>query len=222
MTPWERLCCLVFPNRCLLCGRAVLPERLFCPQCAGALPEEWVSRQLYLKEAPDGVLQVKACLPFEKGFRRTLHRFKFEEERALAKPIGQLMGEAARSFGLGFQAVVWVPMSDKRLRQRGFNQSELLAKVVARELGVPALGTLTQTRETGFQHTMSLAQRADNVRDAYRVGIPVEGMNLLLVDDIVTTGATLFSCAKVLYQGGAQSVWGLCAGATPQLPGRNP
>lgn len=54
----------------------------------------------------EGVLLVKACLPYERGFRRTLHRLKFEEERALAKPIGQMMGEAARSFGLAFQAVV--------------------------------------------------------------------------------------------------------------------
>lgn len=220
LTVGERLCCLVFPTRCLCCGRAVLPERLFCSGCAESLPGDWVCRQLYLKEAPEGVLQVKACLPYEKGFRRTLQRFKFEEERALAKPIGQLMGEAARSFGLAFQAVVWVPMSDKRLRQRGYNQSELLARVIARELDLPPLAALDQIRETGFQHTMPLVRRVDNVRDAYRVSRPVAGKDLLLVDDIVTTGATLLSCAKTLYQGGARSVWGLCAGATPRIAGR--
>lgn len=214
LTLGERLCCVVFPARCLCCGRAVLPERLFCDSCAGSLPEDWENRKLYLKEAPEGVLQVKACLPYDQGFRRTLHRLKFQEERALAKPIGQLMGEAARSFGLVFQAVVWVPMSDKKLRQRGYNQSELLARSVAKELNLPALAALEQVRETGFQHTKSLVQRVDNVRDAYRATHAVAGKDLLLVDDIITTGATLLSCTQSLYLAGAKSVCGLCAAST--------
>ena len=167
-----------------------------------------------MKEAPEGVLQVKACLPYDQGFRRTLHRLKFQEERALAKPIGQLMGEAARSFGLAFQAVVWVPMSDKKLRQRGYNQSELLARSMAKELNLPALAALEQVRETGFQHTKSLVQRVDNVRDAYRATHAVAGKDLLLVDDIITTGATLLSCTQSLYLAGAKSVCGLCAAST--------
>ena len=214
LTLGERLCCTVFPARCLCCGRAVLPARLFCQECAGSLPEAWVERRLYLKAAPEGVLLVKACLPYERGFRRTLHRLKFEEERALAKPIGQMMGEAARSFGLAFQAVVWTPMSDKKLRQRGYNQSELLARTVAKELGLPALAALEQVRDTGSQHSLSLVQRVDNVRDAYRASPFVKGKELLLVDDIVTTGATLLSCAQSLYRAGAKSVCGLCAANT--------
>lgn len=203
----------------------MLPERLFCDPCAASLPEDWITRKLYAEEAPEGILQVTACLPYDRGFRRTLHRLKFEEERALAKPIGQLMGEAARSSGLAFQAVVWVPMSRRKLRQRGYNQSQLLARAVAKELGIPALAALEQVRETEVQHSLSPAERMDNVREAYRAAPEVAGKDLLLVDDIVTTGATLLSCAQILYRAGARSVRGLCAANTflrPYEEGEDP
>lgn len=208
----ERLWCLFLPARCLCCGRAVRPERLFCPGCVPALPKEPLSREFPLSGG--GSLAVAACFPYEKGFRRTLHRLKFQEERALARPLGTLMAEAASSLGEDFDGVTWVPMSPQKLRRRGYNQSELLAKAVAKELGLPAWDLLEQVRETDTQHSLTRAQRADNVRGAYRAKGATLGKRVLLVDDIVTTGATLRACAQGLYGAGAQKVCAVCAANT--------
>lgn len=208
----ERLWCLFLPARCLCCGRAVRPERLFCPGCVPALPKEPLSREFPLPGG--GFLAVAACFPYEKGFRRTLHRLKFQEERALARPLGLLMAEAASSLGEELDGVTWVPMSPQKLRRRGYNQSELLAKAVAKELGLPAWNLLEQVRETDTQHSLTRAQRADNVRGAYRAKSATLGKRVLLVDDIVTTGATLRACAQGLYGAGAQKVCAVCAANT--------
>lgn len=220
----ERAWCLFFPARCLLCGRAVHAEQLFCAGCAANLPETPFFREFPLA---GGWLHVLAPLSYEGGFRRTLHRLKFQEERGLAKPIGQMMAQAAEGFETPFDGVAWVPMSPKKLRKRGYNQSELLAKAVAKELGLPAWDLLEQVRETDTQHSLTRAQRADNVRGAYRAKSAALGKRLLLVDDIVTTGATLRACAQGLYGAGAQKVCAVCAANTAfsrreELPSAEP
>ena len=124
------------------------------------------------------------------------------------------MAEAASSLGEELDGVTWVPMSPQKLRRRGYNQSELLAKAVAKELGLPAWNLLEQVRETDTQHSLTRAQRADNVRGAYRAKSATLGKRVLLVDDIVTTGATLRACAQGLYGAGAQKVCAVCAANT--------
>ena len=193
------------------------PERLFCPACAGALPKEPILRAFPLEGAEAGRLTVASSLLYEKGFRHTLHRLKFQEERALAGPIGQMMAQTAQALGMPFDGVTWVPMSPKKLQRRGYNQSQLLARSVARELKLPSWGLLEQVKETQTQHQLTRVQRADNVRGVYRASGAALGKRLLLVDDIVTTGATLRSCAQALYRAGTGSVTGLCS-ASASIP----
>ena len=195
----------------------VRPERLFCAQCEGQLPKEPLSREFPLGNR---TLPVLAALPYRDGFRQALHRLKFQQERSLALPMAQAMAQAAGGllipgFPQGFDGVAWVPMSPEKLRARGYNQSELLARYLARELGLPPLPLLRQTRQTQPQHSLSRPQRADNVRNAYAASQEARGRRVLLVDDIVTTGATLRACAQALYQAGAQDVACLCAANTP-------
>ena len=214
--------CLFFPARCLTCGKAVRAQRLVCRACAASLPQKPFFQEFPLSQAQEGRLAVVAPLSYEKGTRRTLRRLKFQEERALAKPLAALMAQAVGQWGREFDGVVWVPMSPKKLQQRGYNQSQLLAKALAKELGLPWWTLLEQARETATQHNLTRAQRADNVRGAYRARAEAAGQRLLLVDDIVTTGATLRACAQALYEAGARSVGAVCAARTPCSPGREP
>lgn len=216
LTLKERVLCLVFPARCLNCGRAVLPERLFCEDCVPKLPREPFLREFPLEGRK---LTVAAPLLYEEDFRQTLRRLKFQEEWGLCQPMALVMAEAAGSLSGEHTLVTWVPMSDKKLRMRGYNQSALLGRAVAKELGLPGREVLEQTREMETQHTLNRPQRADNVRDAYRARSSVRGERILLVDDIVTTGATLRSCAKALYQAGAAGVECLCAASSAFRPG---
>ena len=158
-------------------------------------------------------LPVASPLPYELGFRTTLHQYKFKGRHRLAKPIGLLMADTAKVFPNSFHCVTYVPLHPKNRRARGYDQSELLARHLGKALGLPALDLLEKIRKTGTQHELNAAQRAGNVQGAYRCHskIRLDRQSVLLIDDIVTTGSTLRECAAALYEAGAWSVCALCA-----------
>ncbi len=198
----------LFPPKCLVCGRPA-PEGL-CPACRKQLPPEPLCRTLTL---PDGNnLPVRCPLPYEGPYREALHRLKFQGRRALAQPLGTLMARAVSS-GAAYDGVTYVPLSEKSRRARGYDQSRLLADRVGALLQLPVLELLSKVRETDVQHQLPGSQRMENVRGAYQAK-NAAGLRLLLIDDIVTTGATLLTCAQTLYGAGAAAVDGLCAADT--------
>lgn len=208
----ERLLCLLFPQRCLLCGKIISPGENVCPACEKNLPEQPLMRSFKVDNRDLTVLSVAE---YRDGFRETLHRYKFKNEFGLSRQIGRLMAKAVADTA-HFDIVTWVPMSRSKKRLRGYDQSELLAKSVARQLGVPCVWLLEKIRETDTQHELSRADRADNIKNAYRASSTAGGKNIILIDDIVTTGATLCECAAELYAAGAKSILGLCAADTPE------
>jgi ComF family protein len=141
-----------------------------------------------------------------------LHRLKYRGWGALARPLGDLLGQALVVEGLPAAAVLAVPLHPARERRRGSNQSELLARRVRvlHSLPRPA-GRLVRMRDTPPQVGLDRLRRKQNVSAAFEWhGAPLRGMPLLLVDDVVTTGATLESCAQALRDAGA----GLVTAAT--------
>lgn len=207
----ERFLSLLFPARCLLCGRVIPAGEIFCRDCAKELPERPFFRRIALPGAGAEGFSVYSSMSYEGGFRKSIHRLKFRGQKSIAAPMGRLLAESIRDRGLSFDAVTWVPMTEKKRRERGYDQSELLAKAVAKEWKLPCLPLLKKVRENKTQHELSGRQRLLNVRNAYRAEQEAEGKALLLIDDIVTTGATIGECAKMLYAAGAHKVTGLCA-----------
>ena len=193
---------MLFPGGCLICGKVSPGGPDLCPACREGLPEEIYRRELGF---PAG-----APFRYRGGVQKTLWRVKFRGERGWINPLGRWMAGAARDLPEA-DCVTWVPMSPAKQRRRGYNQSQLLAKVVARCLGLPAQGLLTGTRETATQHDLARAERFANVEGAYEALPGAAGKRVLLVDDILTTGATLMACAQALRQAGAVSVTGLAA-----------
>ncbi len=148
--------------------------------------------------------------------REMIHRLKYGREMWLARPLASWMHDGLsdpRLRGEPIEALVPVPLHPRRLREREFNQSELLAAGLSRLSGIPVLNALRRLRYTTTQTKLDRKHRRQNLRDAFILSknTRVTNGNLLLVDDVLTTGSTLDACAAALLEGGALSVRALTA-----------
>ncbi len=206
---------LLFPPKCPFCGR-VLDVPGICDACQKALP--WTEGEEAVRRGPDG-FRCAAPLRYEGLAKEGLHRFKFRKMPSAAGPIGELIAQcAAEHFSGEFDTVTWVPVSARRLRQRGYDQARLLAESACRLWDARPLPLLRKTvhnpAQSGLQES---AQRRANVLGVYEPADPerISGRRILLVDDICTTGATLGECVRVLREAGAADVVCAAAALTP-------
>lgn len=178
------------PLRCPGCDLESDHEAGFCPACAPLI-----------EPAPDGL----AVLSYGGPVADAIARFKYGGRTDLAAPLGQLLADGALAYAGQVDCVVPLPLFERRLRERGFNQSALLSECVARALGVPLEASVLQrTRDTPAQAGLSRALRIPNVRGAFSA-IPCE-RRVLLIDDVRTTGATLAAAASALRSAGCPEV----------------
>ena len=202
----EALINLLFPPKCPFCGK-VLETPGICPACEKALP--WTAETEGLRQGPGG-LRCAAPLWYEGLTREGLLRFKFQGASAAAESLGELVARcAAERFSGEFDAVTWVPVSKKRLRKRGYDQAKLLAGELSERTGIPCCRLLKKTRNNPAQSgTGGAEKRRANVSGVYTALKPekIKGKSILLVDDIVTTGATLSECGRILLSAGAGEV----------------
>jgi ComF family protein len=154
---------------------------------------------------------------FDGVLRQAIHRFKYERLAAMADPFGDMLADYWRAEQLAADWLIPVPLHPSRERDRGYNQSELLARQLARRVNVPVSSHgLRRIRATAVQMTLNAAQRRENVAGAFECGEQrVRGKRVVIVDDVGTTGATLEACAQAVLQAGAASVMGLTLARTP-------
>ncbi len=146
--------------------------------------------------------------------RTAVLRLKYRNHRRLAAPLGQMMATAWRQQQgtSGADSLVPVPLYAGRLEERGFNQATLLAREIARILGLPVdAAGLARVRATEPQFSLHPGERHQNVHGAFACNANLAGRRMILVDDVCTTGATLEACAHVLKSAGAADVWALTA-----------
>ena len=200
---------LFFPPKCPFCRRVLKdPRAPLCSQCQPLLP--WLEK----KEAFRKVDHTSGCwspLVYKDTVRECVHRYKFTPIPAYGKPLGLLVAQCVLDHPeITPDVVTWAPLSRKSLKKRGFDQARLLAEEVGRSLDLPVEPLLEKTRETQQQSLLETpSQRKANTLGAYRLrgGANVEGKKILLVDDVLTSGATLGACALALKQGGAGEVY---------------
>lgn len=143
---------------------------------------------------------------YEGTLRQLIHLYKYGRMKPLARPLSDLLARALPR-DQQFDAVVAVPLHWRRKRSRGFNQSELLARSMAKRCGIPMITAVRRRRATTVQAGLSNTRRRENVAGAFEAKADaVKGMRILLVDDVMTTGATASACAQALKRGGAKSV----------------
>lgn len=189
---------LIFPARCEVCKKE--NKESMCPQC--------FSRIKFMKP----YLGIHSVSVYEGVLRTAIHRFKFKKRKRLSQPLGVLLvnylgnGQTVKMDEI--DVIVPVPLHKKRLRERGFNQVELLGESISKYYEVPTIAALERTRDTDLQFGLPREQRFKNVRAAFKISDSkaVYNKRVLLLDDIYTTGATIAECSIVLKRGGAKRV----------------
>jgi len=202
------LLALLFPAKCPFCARIVSPGGI-CAQCEKSIPYT----RSNCRRKGDFFTRCVSPLYYESGVRESLIRFKFNNCKHYAAYYAPLVYDCiAQEFNCDFDIISWVPVSKKRLRKRGYDQSRILAEEVASLFGTQAIPVLEKHRHCPAQSGMGTAEkRKANISGCYRCLNPdlIEDKRILLIDDIITTGATLSECAKTLLRAGAGEV--LCA-----------
>jgi ComF family protein len=197
---------LLFPPKCILCKTILSKDETdLCHNCRKNAPE--FSRA---KSNIPFIAHWTALWYYKDDVRKSIHRFKFGNHRHYAAPYARLLAvRLLEVYSEPFDFLTWVPVSGLRKLKRGYDQSALLAKAVALELGVPAVSALKKVRHTPPQSQLrDAAQRRANVLGAYRIvkKTNLTGKRILLLDDVITTGATASECAKTLLSANAKEV----------------
>ena len=197
---------LLFPPKCVLCRKLLKTgETDLCGTCRVDAPE-YPNRKIKLQFLDS----FAAVWYYEGNVRSSLLRYKFHNARVYSLSYGRILAmKLLRQYPEGFDVLTWVPVSRLRKLRRGYDQVELLAKAVGKELGLAPVPALKKIRNNRPQSRLKdPAARKANVLGAYRLldGTEVRGKRVLLLDDILTTGATAGECARVLLSAGAKEV----------------
>lgn len=213
---------LLFPPRCVHCGA---DGSLFCDTCEAAstrlgtdgvcwtcaLPSKSSTCEICFVEPP-ALNRAIAVFTYQPEIRDAITALKYNDIRAIAPGLGSLLADSVPDQARNrIDALVPVPISRSRMRSRGYNQSELLARKIAEVTGIEMdSNLLARNAESAPQaKAASIKERAANVKDAFSVVGKADGLRILLIDDVMTTGATLNACAKSLKEAGASWVGSL-------------
>jgi len=217
----EKFLDVLLPARCGGCGRLGAwlcdscrrgcrrLEEPLCPRCGVELP--LVRAGCGCRARLRALRRLRAATAYEGPVERAIHRLKYEGWRPVGRPLAGLVADRVAVDGLAAAVLVAVPLHPRRLRERGFNQAELLAAELRRRLRLAAPpGELVRVRDTPPQVGLDRVRRAENMLGAFRwQGQDLAGTAVALIDDVATTGATLEACAQALREGGAGPVTGL-------------
>ena len=217
----------LYPPTCLACRAATEAHGVLCPRCWSAMRfierpycerlgtpfEQDLGEGLISPQAmadPPVFARARAVARFEDGpARQLVHRLKYSDRAELARPIGRWMARAGADILAEADCLAPVPLHPLRLWRRRFNQAAMLAREVSRATGKPCdVGVLLRVKATQSQVGLSRAQRAENVQGAFKVaqGAAVKGLNVVLVDDVLTSGATANAASRALVRAGAKRV----------------
>lgn len=201
---------LLYPRKCVFC-ESVLKDTDICRECEEKLP--YTVGDSAMQKFPF-IDKCVSPLYYKDKVRASVHRYKFGGCSAYSRRYAALMSDCVENNldCRSIDVISWIPLSKKRLRQRGYDQARLLAEEIAAKTGLPCRQLLQKVKNNSAQSlTRDAKQRRENVAGVYALddGADVSGLRILLVDDVVTTGATMSEAARILRKAGAKSVFGV-------------
>ncbi len=211
----EKLIRLVFPAKCMVCEELLFENTplYICPSCEKSLPR--FGRGFVKNTEVQLVDKIFAGFYYKDGIEAAIHTMKFNNHPRLTKTMAKLLWkELIREESVPqFDSIIPIPMYSKKKRQRGYNQTELIANQLSLLSKVEMrTDLLIKNRQTKSQSKLKRQERLDNLKGAFSLGKDIEyleGKNILLVDDVVTTGTTLNTCAKILREQGICSIYAI-------------
>ncbi len=217
----------LLPPACALCLEPLDPPDpdRFCPTCIAQIPPLDEPRcpicALPYPAAAGGGHRCQSCLQEKRVsfsgvtalgahqdlLRDAVHRFKYRNDINLDRPLGKMLARALEPSAAKFDLLVPVPLHQSKLRQRGYNQSMLIARQLSRTLQLPMASDLLRRKDSAaVQKEMAARDRAKNVRGIFTCSRPLSQRSILLVDDVMTSGATARECSRTLLAAGAASI----------------
>ena len=201
----QKLLELIFPRKCVLCQELLKKdEENICPLCIRNL-ESFSSSRYKLKY----ITKWTALWHYENHVRQSIIRYKFSNRPSYGSVYGTYLTEKILQEGITFDMITSVPLSKKRMWKRGYDHTRIIAEQIAVLTAVPYAATLVKSRHTKPQSLLrTAAERRANILGSYTAlsRETIQGKNILLIDDVVTTGATVSECARVLLTMGAKTV----------------
>lgn len=207
---------LLFPDNCVCCNRLLtMSQNHICSICEDELPYTKENlKNHYLADklmAIQPILGVFSALYYhpENTVGAILNQLKYRQRKELGFFLGKILANELRSFTLDVDLILPVPLHATKLAKRGYNQSELLVQELSKQLAIPMdTEHLIRIENTKSQTKKSRQERYKTMQNVFQVKEQefVQGKSILLIDDVVTTGATMLSCAEVLFQSGVKSV----------------
>lgn len=220
---------------CNACGKEVFNNKYFCDECEDKLPfivgakcqhcgRKTIAYEIYCTTCKNIIVDVdlgRSVFSYSEPISRLLRNFKYNNKQYLADLFGEYL--ATEYFKNYFRAdvIAYVPMTKKATRKRGYNQSMLLAKVLSEKTNLPLVDVVIKKRETERQAKLNRAERLKSLRDAFKVSEKdaVKDKEVLIVDDVTTTGATAQAIAEVLKKAKAKKVYLLTVASVPPIDG---
>ena len=219
--------------RCLLCGKEIFDEQYFCEQCKKELPyndgaicghcgRKVIAFEPYCstcKEVLTSLDLCRSCFSYEKPINRLIKSAKYNNAKYILDYFAHELTMLYLKNYLNADCFVYVPMSKKAFKKRGYNQSEILARKISERTNVPVLDCLIKTKETKRQATLGRRDRLKNLSEVFRVTDKkaVKDKTIVIVDDVTTTGATAQAIAERLKSAGALKVYLISVASTPPI-----
>jgi ComF family protein len=231
----QKLFSHLFPSRCILCQKTVNQAIEICPDCYSSLPHndscclrcalpvpEDLKKSVIcgrcIKQAPE-FDYAYSLFRYESNVIGLVHQLKFGERIGHARSIGEMLCSQLHQAGESPDCLLPVPLHDLRLRQRGFNQSVEISRVIAKKSGITIeYDAVVRHRRTPAQTGLDAKQRKNNIKDAFTVTQALDYQHVLIIDDVMTTGATVNELARLLKKNGVMRVGVMTIARAPVKP----